>query len=213
MLKLYTYFRSSSAYRVRIALNLKGLEHELIPVHLVKDGGEQRKSDFLEKNPIGQIPVLEHGDFRLSQSLPIMGYLEQLKADPALFSETPKLKYQQVELCEIVNSGIQPLQNLKMLQHLKSEFNVDQNAIKAWCKHWIENGFKALEKRLQNTAGTYSFGGSVTAVDCFLLPQVYNARRYEVDMKQFPIISRIETNCLDLKVFRDAHPDQQADAE
>ena len=213
MLKLYTYFRSSSAYRVRIALNLKGLEHELVPVHLVKDGGEQRKADFLQKNPIGQIPVLEHDDFRLSQSLPIMGYIEQLKADPALFSSAPKEKYQQVELCEIINSGIQPIQNLKVLQYLKSDFNASQDTVNKWCKHWIENGFNALEKRLQQTAGSYSFGGSVSAVDCFLVPQIFNAKRFGVDMKQYPTIQRVEANCAEIEAFQKAHPSKQADAE
>lgn len=213
MIRLYTYFRSSSAFRVRIALNLKSIEYELIPVHLVKDGGQQRTKEYLEKNPMGQIPMLEHNDFRLTQSLPIIQYLDEINSEPNLFSEDVKKKCQQLELCEIINSGIQPIQNLKVLQYLKSDFKAEKNQIQEWSRHWIHTGFAALEKRLEKTSGKYSFGDSVSAVDCFVVPQVFNAHRYDVEVELFPNISKVNENCLKLKAFRDAQPDQQPDAE
>jgi maleylpyruvate isomerase len=213
MLKLYSYFRSSASYRVRIALNFKGLKHDLIPVHLLKEGGEQLKAGYIEKNPMGQLPLLEHGDFRLPQSMAILLYLDTVQPAPALFSQEPQTRAKQIAICELINSGIQPLQNLKVLKHLRDHHGFKDDSVDKWCRHWIEEGFRALEAELSKTAGTYAFGGAVSAVDCFVAPQVFSSQRYSVDMSRFPTIARVNENCQALDAFKWAHPSRQADAE
>lgn len=213
MIKLYSYFRSSSAYRVRIALNMKSIKHEIIPVHLLKDGGQNKKPEYLKKNPMGQVPAIEQDDFFLPQSLAILLYLEEKFPNPALFSKDIRQKSKQVALCELVNSGIQPLQNLKLLGHIRSTFGANDDAINNWCRHWITEGFQAFEKELSKTVGNYSYGDTVTAVDCYLVPQVFNADRFKVDLSTFPTIRRINDNCLQLDAFKQAHPSRQVDAE
>lgn len=213
MLKIYGYFRSSASYRIRIALNLKGLPYETIPVHLLKDGGEQRKPEYLKKNPMGQIPLLEEGDFLLSQSMAILLYLEKTQPNPAVFSTDIKIQAKQIAICELVNSGIQPINNSKILKYLRDTYAIDEGGIQSWSQHWIRNGFDALEIELAKTAGTYAFGDTVSAADCVIIPQVYNAHRVKVDMGRYPIISRVYTNCEKLEAFKKAHPSNQIDAE
>lgn len=210
-LKLYAYFRSSSSYRVRIGLNLKGLPYEIHPVHLLKNGGEQRQASYRQFNPMGEVPCLEHQGFYLSQSMAIFDYLEQIQPQPSLFPSNPHLRAKTIEVCEVVNSGIQPLQNLKVLQALEAKFHLDNGGKAEWSAHWIQEGFTSLENILQKYVGTYCFGDEVTAADAFLVPQVYNARRFNVDMKAFPTLSRINDNCLKLKAFQDAQPEAQPD--
>ena len=211
-IKLYSYFRSSSAYRVRIALELKGLGYEYCAVHLVKDGGEQHLPDYRQINPARQLPTLDHDGQLISQSMAILGYLDDLWPTPALFPSQPFEKAQVTQLCELINSGIQPIQNLSVLQEIEKRYQADQTEKADWARHWISEGFVALEKKLEETAGAYSFGSQPTAADCYLVPQMYNARRFKVNLDPFPLISRVEENCLKLDAFQKAEPSAQPDA-
>lgn len=211
-LKLYSYFRSSASYRVRIALNIKNLDYQYETVHLVNDGGEQKKPNYLKLNPMGQVPCLVDGELTLNQSMAILLYLDRKHPTPPLFPQDADRFAQTVQLCEIVNSGIQPIQNLRVMQHLDATFNCGPEGTAAWNSHWITSGLKGLEESLKNTAGKYSMGDEVTAADLFLVPQVYNAHRFHLDMANFPIIHQIEKNCLELEVFQKAAPENQPDA-
>ena len=212
MIKLYSYFRSSCSYRVRIALNLKGLDYEIVPVHLVKDGGEQFKDSFTELNPSNKVPVLIDGEKTLFQSVAITEYLEETYKEKPLYPVKPIEKAQVRLLCEIINSDIQPLQNLFILKKLISDFSItDEQKIK-WIQDIIARGFQSYEKTLKKTAGTFSFADQITAADCFLVPQVYNAERFKVDMKVFPNIQRVVDKCRSIEAFEKAHPDNQVDA-
>jgi len=206
---LYSYYRSSCSYRVRIALYLKNIDFEYRPIHLVKEGGEQNKANYKDLNPRGEVPYLIDGDSRLSQSMAILLYLDKKHPDPALF---PKEKAKCIELCEMINTGIQPIQNLKVLQYIAKEFGADDAAKAKWCKHWITQGFEALEKALSKVSGKYSIGDALTAADLFLIPQVYNAHRFKVAMKSFPLIQSIHQNCIELEAFKRAEPSTQPDA-
>lgn len=208
---LHSYYRSSCSFRVRIALNIKGLEYEYIPVHLINDGGQHKKPDYLLKNPLGQVPFFTHGDFTLTQSMPIIQYINSTWKKPPIFSESRTERAKQVQLAEIINSSIQPIQNLGVLQELTTKFNATKEQKNDWCRHWIENGFVALEKELEKTAGHYCFGDRISVADIFLVPQVYNAERFNVDLNRYPIIERINTKCLDQSAFIKAHPENQPD--
>jgi maleylacetoacetate isomerase len=211
-MKLYGYWRSSAAYRVRIALNLKQIDCELISVHLVKDGGQQHAADYQELNPNELVPTLVDGDFKLNQSMAILEYLEKK------FPETPLLPAElqtQMTVRAIANDiacDIHPLNNLRVLQHLAKELDQDDAGKAAWYRHWVEVGFNGLEKTLTQTHGQYCVGDQVTWADLCLVPQVYNAERFNVDMSAFPVISKIAKNCRALPAFHAASPEQQADA-
>lgn len=207
---LYSYFRSSSAYRVRIALHLKEIDFEYRPVHLVKDGGEQYLDEFKQLNPKSEVPFLIHDQVQLTQSMAILHYLDKVKASPGLF---PKDSYEKcIELCELINAGIQPIQNLKVLQQLSQRFGATQEQKEEWIRYWISEGFRALEVHLQQTSGQYCLGDEVSAVDLLLVPQAYNAKRYRLDLGLFPLIQKIEKRCQLLQAFHKAHPDQQPDS-
>ena len=209
---LYSYFRSSCSYRVRIALNILGISYEYRPVHLVKNGGEQLKQDFLQLNPKGEVPFFVDGETSITQSMAIIDYLDHKHGKRQLFSSSPKMRAKCIELCEIINSGIQPLQNLKVMKTVQQNYALSDAQKMAWSKHWIYEGFKALEPAIANCSGTYSLGGLVSAVDCFLVPQVYNANRFGIDMSEFPNIKRVNENCLKLEAFQKAAPENQPDA-
>lgn len=211
MIKLYSYFRSSSSYRVRIALNLKGLEHEIIPVHLLADGGEQFKPQFKSLNEASKIPVLIHNGQTLAQSISIIEYLDETFTDKNLYPTNAANKALVRQLCEIVNSDIQPLQNLAVLKKLVKEHGFTEEQKIEWIKHWITLGFQSYEALLAKTAEKFSFQNEVSAADCFLIPQVYNAVRFGVDMEAFPKIKQINDHCLTLEAFKAAHPDNQSD--
>ncbi len=210
-IELYSYFRSSSAYRIRIALHLKNIEFLYKPVHLLNQGGEQFTSAHISLNPSAQVPVLKIGSQVINQSLPILMYLEELKSNPRIFSKDPYENAKIIECCEIINSGIQPILNLSVLKHLKSTFQMSDHQKNLWIQHWINKGFSALESQLKNS-GEYCFGDKITATDLFLIPQVYNAVRFKVNLKKFPKISAINDRCLKLEAFKKAHPDCQPDA-
>ena len=213
-MKLYSYWRSSAAYRVRIALNLKGLEYEVIPVHLLKDGGEQLQAEYRSINPQGLIPALIDGDVSLGQSLAIMDYLETKYPEPAIYPKTPEERAFTQQFALVVACDIHPLNNLRVLKYIKHTLKLDDETKNEWIHHWIKNGFTALEKLLndRNREGPYCVGGQVTIADACLVPQIYNARRFEIPMDHFPILVRIEQACMELDAFRRAAPENQTDA-
>lgn len=214
-LRLYGYWRSSAAYRVRIGLNLKGLPYESVPVHLAKDGGEQHRPEFALANPQKLVPVLEHGERRIRQSLAILEYLDDTWNGPAsLLPATARERARVRALSLIVACDIHPLNNLRVLQYFGREWNVPQPEREEWVRHWIIDGFDAFEALLVNDASTGSFceGDMPTMADCCLIPQVYNARRFSVDLEPYPTIRRIEAECLALPAFDAARPENQADA-
>lgn len=212
---LYGYWRSSCSYRVRIALELKGLEYTYKPVHLVKDGGQQHDATFREKNPMGQVPYFydEENKVGLSQSSVIIDYIEAMHPTPSLFPESLSNKLLVRQFCEVVNSGIQPLQNLAVLQTIERLYEASQGDKAAWAASWIARGFEALERMVSPVAGAFCFGDTPGAADAFLVPQVYGAHRFGVDMDAYPNLKRINENCLALEAFQKAEPAAQPDAQ
>ena len=211
-MKLYSYFRSSAAYRVRIALNLKGLAYETVPVHLVKEGGHNRRPEFRAINPQMRVPtlVVPTGDV-LIQSLAIIEYLDETHPEPPLLPKDSIARAQARALAEIVACDIHPLNNIGSLRYLKRELHQEQAAIDAWYHHWVLTGFEALEALVR--PGPYACGGAVTVADLCLVPQVYNARRLKVPLDKFPKIVAIDAACLALPAFDRARPENQPDAE
>jgi len=211
-MKLYSYFRSSAAYRVRIALNLKGLAYDTVPIHLVKDGGHNRRPEFRAVNPQMRIPVLvaPTGDV-LIQSLAIIEYLEETHADPPLLPKDPIARAKVRALADIIACDIHPLNNVGPLRYLKHRMHQEQSAIDAWYHHWVIEGFEAFEALVQS--GPYACGNTVTMADVCLVPQIYNARRLKVPLDDFPKIIGIEAACLALPAFDRARPENQPDAE
>jgi len=210
--KLYTYFRSSAAYRVRIALNLKGLPYDQVPVHLTRDGGQQHKPEFQKVNPQRRVPALElsSGDV-LTQSLAIIEYLDEIEPEPPFLPADALERAHVRALAQVVACDIHPLNNLISLQYLKRVLKHEQSEIDAWYHHWVIEGFTALERML--TPGPYAHGAHVTLADICLVPQVYNARRLKVPLDAFPKIVSVEQACLKLPPFDKARPENQPDAE
>ena len=206
---LYSYYRSSCAYRVRIGLYLKELAFDYKAVHLVQSGGEQFQKDFKKINPFFQVPCLKHGDNVLSQSLPILLYLEELKPEPALLPKNSFQKMQVLSFCEMINSGIQPLQNLSVLKYVESQNQSDKTK---WARHWIKKGLENCENFLQSHSRSFCFGDSLSLADLFLIPQLYNARRFEVDTKNLTTLEKINIHCLKIPAFQKALPENQPDA-
>lgn len=211
-LTLYTYWRSSAAYRVRIALNLKGLAYDSMPVHLAKD--EQHATAFAEVNPQELIPVLRHGDRVLTQSLAIMEYLDEAFPEKPLLPAVARDRQRVRAIAAMVACDIHPLGNLRVQQYLERELGATQAQREDWTRHWIGKGFDAIESMLAGNPSTGAFceGDTPTMADCCLVPQVYNARRFAVDMAAFPTIARIEAACNALESFQAARPEHQADA-
>jgi maleylpyruvate isomerase len=211
--KLYNYWRSSCSWRVRIALHLKGLAYEYVPVHLVKDGGEQHTEAYRALNPMRTVPTLEvteGGRVRhLGQSMAILEYLEERHPSPALLPADPWGRAHVRMLAELVNSGIQPLQNLSVLQRIKGELKGDD---RAWAAYWIDRGLTAFQTAVKETVGTYCHGDAVSFADICLVPQLYGARRFGVDLKPYELLTRIEAACASLPAFQAAHADRQPDA-
>mmetsp|Transcript_19654 Transcript_19654/g.75413 ORF Transcript_19654/g.75413 Transcript_19654/m.75413 type:complete len:213 (+) Transcript_19654:22-660(+) len=204
---LYSYWRSSCSWRVRIGLALKGVEYDYRAVHLLKDGGEQLQEEFAKLNPMKLLPAFVEGGLVLSESLAILEYLEETRPSPALLPPSAAERAQVRRLCQLIACDIQPLQNLKVLKAVGAEKKME------WGKRWIKEGFEALEPLLAQSAGQYSFGDQVTLADLCLVPQVYNANRFAVDMAAFPTISRVAAACAELPAFAEAHPDRMPDAQ
>ena len=212
--KLYTYWRSTAAYRVRIALNLKGVEYTSLPVHLARDGGEQHKPEFREINPQGLVPVLSENGTEISQSLAIIGYLDETRPEPPLLPPTPAERARVRSLATMIACDIHPICNLRVLQYLGRELGIDDDQRNGWIHHWIAEGFRAIESRLSTdeSTGTFCHGERPGLADICLIPQVYNADRFECDMNPYPTIRRIQTACLELDEFQAAAPENQIDA-
>ena len=209
-MKLYDYFRSSAAYRVRIALNLKGLAPEREFVHLRH--GAQRSDGYLALNPQGLVPALAlDGGEVLTQSLAIIEYLDEVYPDPPLLPADDIERAQVRAAAQLVACDIHPLNNTSTLNYLKGPLQQDQAAVDAWYRYWVENGFAALETMLR--PGPYAFGSRVTIADLCLVPQVFNARRFKADLSAFPKIAAVEAACLKLPAFDKARPENQPDAE
>ena len=212
-MKLYGYFRSSASYRVRIALSLKGLGYDLQPVHLRRN--EQRAPEFLERNPQGLVPALEHDDAVLAQSLAIIEYLEERFPEPPLLPASPADRARVRALAQIVACDIHPINNLRVLQYLENELALDDGARTAWARRWIDEGFAAMEAMLGDDprTGDHCFGNQPTLADICLVPQVFNSQRFGVDMTRYPTLARIHENCMRLPAFADQAPERQPDAE
>lgn len=213
-MKLYTYFRSSAAYRVRIALALKGLSFKPVYVHLVKNGGEHRSSSYRAVNPQGLVPALEDDGAVVSQSIAICEYLEEKYPDPALLPATHADRAYVRALMAAVACDIHPLNNLRVLNHLTGPLQLSGDVRLGWYKHWIAVGFEALESQLvaSGVAGRFAFGDTPTLADAFLVPQVYNARRFDCPLDAYPTITRIADACEALDAFHAARPEAQGDA-
>ena len=210
-IQLYSYYRSSCSYRIRIALYLKNIPFEYIPVHLLKDGGEQKSKQYQKLNPEEQVPCIVHNNQVIAQSMAILQYLEDLCPNPTLFPK--KGKIQVINLCEIINSNIQPLQNLKVLKYLKSHYQISEHQKIQWIKFWIQNGLSSLEKKItENKLSPFAVGRQLTAVELFIIPQIYNAKRFNINLKPFPRLLQIENLCQTLPAFQKAHPDVQPDS-
>lgn len=211
-MKLYTYFRSSAAYRVRIALNLKGLSSEMISIHLQKQGGLNKKPEYRAVNPQMRVPALQldSGDV-LIQSLAIIEYLDEVHPKPPLLPRDPVERAKVRALAQMIACDIHPLNNTSPLRYLKHQLGQDQAKIDAWYHHWILEGFEPLETMLR--PAPYAFGGEVTLADICLVPQVYNARRLKVPLDRFPKIVAVDAACAKLGPFKQARPENQPDAE
>ena len=211
-MKLYSFFRSSAAYRVRIALNLKGIGYETVPVHLIKDGGHNKRPEFRAVNPQMRVPALvtPTGDVLL-QSLAIIEYLDETHPERPFLPADPIARAQTRAIAQIIACDIHPLNNTGPLRYLKREMHQEQSAIDAWYHHWVITGFEALETLI--APGPYACGGEVTLADVCLVPQVNNARRLKVPLERFPKIVGVDRACLALSAFDRARPENQPDAE
>lgn len=214
-MELYTYFRSSAAYRVRIALNIKQLEADHKFVHLVRGGGEQHAHGFRKVNPQGRVPVFVDGGQPITQSMAIIEYLEEIHPNPPLLPDDIADRAWIRSLANVVSCDIHPLSNVSVTKYLEREFGADEAARVRWMHHWIDAGFSAIEETLSKDArvGTYCYGKRVTMADLFIVPQVFNALRFGLDMSAYPTIQRINDACLKLDAFRKAAPENQPDAE
>jgi maleylpyruvate isomerase len=218
-IRLYSYFRSTTSYRVRIALNLKGCAYETVPIHLLRDGGEQYQDSYSAVNPMSELPTLQVLDesgreiARIGQSVAILEYLEERFPDPALLPKQTVDRALVRQRLEVVNSSIHPVQNLKVMRKLSEDFGTDRLRNFEWAAYWIERGFRGLEVLLEQSAGRYSVGDAVTLADIALVPQVYNAHKFGVELDAFPVIARVDAACRELEAFQLAAPDAQPDFE
>jgi maleylpyruvate isomerase len=214
-MKLYTYFRSSAAYRVRIALNLKSLAYEAAPVHLLRNGGEQLSDAYRAVNPTALLPSLEDDGHVIGQSLAIIEYLEETQPQTPLLPIAPADRARVRALALSVAADGHPLGNLRVLKYLTGQVGVAEEVKLAWQQHWLRTSLSALEALLANDprTGRYSHGDTPTLADCCLVPQVFNAQRFGVDLAPYPTVARIHAACNALPAFQQAHPSQQPDAE
>ena len=214
-MKLYTYFRSSAAYRVRIALNLKELQYDAVPVHLLRGGGEQLQADYVKMNPSGHVPTFQDDYITLTQSMAILEYLEDEYPQVPLLPKDAAGRARVRELAQIVACDIHPVNNLRVLRYLVNELGLSEEVKTQWYRHWLLGGLDVLEKHLARdpSAGPLCHGYLPTIADCFLVPQVFNAQRQGIDISAYPNIARINAACVEIPAFVAAHPSNQPDAE
>lgn len=214
MIKLYNYFRSSASYRVRIALNLKGLPYEYVPVHLLKDGGEQLAPSFRALNPESLVPVLDDDGKVLTQSLAIIEYLEDTRPEPPLLPRDAAERAYVRSVALAIACEIHPLNNLRVLRYLVKTLGASEDQKNAWYRHWVEQGLASIETRLvaERRSGRYALGDAVTLAEVFIVPQIFNAQRMDCKLDALPTIMRIFDNCMQLPAFIDAQPSAQPDA-
>jgi maleylpyruvate isomerase len=214
-MKLYTYFRSSAAYRVRIALNLKGLDYEALPVHLLRNGGEQLTDAYRAINPSALLPTLDDDGAVIGQSLAIIEYLEETRPQVPLLPVASADRARVRALALTVAADTHPLGNLRVLKYLKHDLNVSEEVKLEWQRHWLRTGMATLETMLAGDArtGRYCHGDTPTLADCCLVPQVFGAQRFGVDLAPYPTVTRIHDACAGLPAFHQAHPSQQPDTE
>jgi maleylpyruvate isomerase len=214
-MKLYSYFRSSAAYRVRIALNLKKLPYEYLPVHLLRNGGEQHAEAYRELNHDAVVPTFIDNGHVLQQSIAIIEYLEETHPQPPLLPATPAERAFVRGIALQVVCEIHPVNNLRVLRYLKRTVGANDEVKDAWYRHWITSGFTALEEHLvaSGRSGAFCFGDTPTVADACLIPQVFNADRFNIDMSAFPTIRRINDHAMQLSAFADAAPGTQPDSE
>ena len=211
-LVLRSYWRSSCSWRVRIGLNWKQLSYDIVPVHLVADGGHQHTDEHRALNPMRELPVLLVEGKPLAQSVAILEYLEETHPEPPLLPKSSLDRARVRQMTEVVNSGIQPVQNLRVMQKLGRDHELPRPDQVGWSRDWIAQGLVALETLVSAHGGRYSFGDAVSFADLCLVPQLYNARRFNVDMSAFPALTSVESELVSLPAFVAAHPDQQPDA-
>ena len=213
--KLYSFWRSSAAFRVRIALNLKGIDYEVIPVHLSKNGGDQLSESYGNKNPNRLVPLYEDGKSSLHQSLAIIEYLEETQPEPALLPTSSEDRAWVRALSLDIASDIHPLDNLRVLRYLVKQLGVSSEAKDRWYQHWILEGLTSLEKRLSNDqrVGRFAYGDQPGLIDICLVPQLFNALSAQMDMRPYPTLMRIYKECMMLPAFMDASWEKQIDAE
>jgi maleylacetoacetate isomerase len=208
---LHNYYRSSASYRVRLALHFKNLEFEYRVVHLLKNGGENLRPEYRAINPMAQVPTLEHNGHKITQSMAIMMYLDSIESNPQLFSKHPARNARIIEISEIINSGIQPLQNFGVLKELDSRFKITPEQKNDWVNYFISKGLAAVEVILKTTAGKFCVGDELSAADCCLLPQIYAAKRFNVDISSFSHVRRISEYISTLPEAVKAAPENQID--
>lgn len=212
-MKLYSYWRSTAAYRVRIALNIKQLNYDYEAIHLVKDGGEHHQQAYKSLNPQSLVPALETDDGEiLTQSLAIIDYLEDSFPQNSFYPKDAIQKAKAKAIALSISCDIHPLNNLRVLKYLKSD-GWQQEQVDKWYAHWIHEGFTAIEEQLQTTAGRFCFGNTASVADIFLVAQVYNANRFAVSLNDYPLIQKINAHCLTQQAFIDAMPENQPDCD
>jgi len=214
-MRLYTFFRSSASYRVRIALNLKGLSYEQVPIHLRRGGGEQLTVAYRAINPQALVPALEDSGKILTQSLAIIEYLDEKFPNPPLLPKDPADKGTVRSMALVIACEVHPIQNLRVLNYVKAHYNQSEAQVNQWAQHWIDLGLSALQEMIvaQPRRGNFCFGNSPTLADICLIPQLGNARRYGCDLSKYPVILQIEKHCSALPAFANAAPEKQPDAE
>jgi maleylpyruvate isomerase len=211
-MQLFGYFRSSATYRIRIVLNLKQVKWQYQPISLIDN--EQKSEEFRKLNSAGLVPVLDTGDAVLAQSAAIAEFLEERYPSPSLLPRDATARARVREMMNTIGCDVHPLQNLRVLKYLRSEFSQDDAGVARWCRNWIEFGFQTFETLVARHSSNrrFSFGNALTLADAWLVPQVYNARRFELDLEPFPVITAIDKHCSQLEAFADAHPDRQVDS-
>ena len=215
-MKLYSYFRSSAAYRVRIALNLKGLQYDIEPVHLVKDGGHQHLASYRARSPLGIVPCLELDDgSNLTQSLAIIEYLDEIQSEKPLLPNNPEDRARVRAIAQTIACDIHPINNLRVLNYLSNQLEISSEQKTNWYRHWVHVGLLAVEQLLVNDkrTGIFCHGDTPGLADCCLVPQVFNAQRFDCPLDEMPTIRKIFQACEELEPFRQASPSNQPDAE